>query len=245
MFPKPQPVSTWLRYPQFLTLGLVFFAVCLTSLPAWAGFVPPKNLGRPGNRQGAATRDGECGIPDSALKLTALVPISNIGLTTAAQPTFYWFMPRNSYKYQQFRLIRVEAGAETVVYETTTPLKDKSGLQQLRLPITPQTELALDQDYRWDISLICNPADPNSLIYANGWVRRIQPDAGLLTISDQSNLERLNTEYAEAGLWYDTLHLVLEQRQAQPNNPLWQRRWQELTQSEDVQLAGVAKLMGK
>uniref|UniRef100_B8HY23 DUF928 domain-containing protein n=1 Tax=Cyanothece sp. (strain PCC 7425 / ATCC 29141) TaxID=395961 RepID=B8HY23_CYAP4 len=217
-----------------LSLGLL-----LPAGTAWAGFIPPENLGRPGNREGAATRS-ECKT-DRKLPLTALVPLSNIGLTTDAYPTFYWYFPTdNTFKYWQFKLYRVDRGGsveETPLYQSAKqPFNGEVGLDSFSLPQSQGTGLDTDRDYRWEISLLCNPDEPDAVVFADGWIRRVTPSPNLETaLATAQPFERYDI-YAKAGLWYDALKSLMDLRQQQPNNPTLNSEWMELLQSQAVQL---------
>src|SRR5919199_1197826 len=66
------------------------------KLPTTWNFTPP-NRGIPVNRQGGASRGGEC------TQGTALVPASGFGATAAAYPTVFWYMPKSSASEVQLR----------------------------------------------------------------------------------------------------------------------------------------------
>jgi len=56
-------------------------------------FVTPSNLGAPGEREAAATRDRSCPNAEDKPPLTALIPATNIGLTLNARPIFWFYVP--------------------------------------------------------------------------------------------------------------------------------------------------------
>jgi hypothetical protein len=63
--------------------------------------VPVKTL--PGRRESGSVRRGSCISGDPAL-LALLLPPTNLGLTTAAHPQFFWYTPENTAQRTQFSL---------------------------------------------------------------------------------------------------------------------------------------------
>lgn len=212
--------------------GLLGLGLMLNAGLAWADFVPPSNLGRPGNREGAATR-GTCkfNLAEQQPGLTALIPPSNIGLTTAANPTVFWYLPKNNYQVGEMMLYKATETEQTLVDRTTFLLEGRSSLD--RFTWANQT-LALNQDYRWVLSLICDPAnpDPSQIVYVEGWIRRVDLAPNVqATLAKTQGLNRFQV-YAQSGLWYDALTVLAKQ----PPSPQVRQEWSKLLTSETVQL---------
>ncbi len=216
---------------SLLGLGLV-----LNAGLGFAQFSPPSNLGRPGNREGAATR-GTCKIAAAANEpgLTALTPKSNVGLTTAANPTVFWYLPKNNYQLGEMILYKAVASDQVMLDKTTFLLNERPTLDSFTW--ANQTLLP-DQDYRWVLSLICDPAnpDPSQIIYVEGWIRRIEAPAPVsAALTNAQGLNRFQI-YAQAGLWYDALKTLAKQ----PNSPQVQEQWSKLLAAESVQLTDLS-----
>lgn len=181
-----------------------------------------------------------------------------MGLTTTAHPTFHWYLPQHNYPLAHFAVYAPgePAGEETPIYQTVFKLSGQSGLAQLKLP--PEVTLpplAVGQDYRWELTLLCqasqnlledssgeiiDPSDPSAKLFVQGWIRRVIPDPNLAQqLTQASQLEQYNL-YAEAGLWYDALSVLIHLRQTQPQNPALANQWRELFESPSVQLQGIA-----
>lgn len=220
-------------------------AVLLNAGLSWAGFRPPANLSRPGNREGAATR-GTCKVETSATEpdLIALVPVSNIGLTTANRPTFYWYLPTNNYQALEFTLFQSRPeGGELQVYSQQLPLAGRPRLDSLTLDgkVPPLEE---GVDYRWTVSLICNPADPDpsQVRFAEGWVRRVpMPETLAQKLSKATPVEAYEL-LAAHGLWYDALNVLVKLRQQQPRDRKTNLLWTELMTSDAVGLSRLSNL---
>jgi len=223
--------------PHLLSWGLV--VVLLNAGVSWAGFTPPSNLSRPGNREGAATR-GACKVETSATEpdLTTLVPASNIGLTTANRPTFYWYLPANNYQVMEFTLFQSRPdGSQMEIYSQRFPLAGRPRLDSLTLDgkVPPLME---GVDYRWMVSLICNPADsdPSQIRFVEGWVQRVlMPEALGQQLAKATPVQRYEL-LAANGLWYDALKLLVDLRQQQPNDTATAVLWSELMTASGVGL---------
>lgn len=218
---------------------LVGLSVGLPSGLAGANFTPPSNLGRPGNREGAATR-GACKVEatENEPDLTAIVPVSNIGLTTATRPTLYWYLPSNNYQEIQFSLYQTKQdNTEALIYDTQLPLAGRPRLDSLTLDgkVAPLIE---GVDYRWVVSLICNPndPDPSQVRYVEGWVRRVTASPELSqSLKAATPMEQFDI-LAQNGLWYDALTTLVTLQQKQPNSSEAAAKWSELMNAQSVRL---------
>ncbi|MFN4066566.1 MAG: DUF928 domain-containing protein [Thermosynechococcus sp.] len=236
-----RPMFTSLRY--FIPWSLA--VLILNAGLSWAGFTPPKNLSRPGNREGAATR-GICKVQTAANEpdLTTLVPASNIGLTAANRPTFYWYLPANNYQALEFALFQTLAnGTQVQIYRQQFPMANRPRLDSITLAgdVPPLQE---GVDYRWTVSLICNSSDPDpsQIRFVEGWVQRVAlPKTLEKQLHQASSLQRYDL-LASNGLWYDALDALVKLRQAQPNDPKINTLWRELMTSEGVGLHRLSNL---
>ncbi len=212
--------------------GLFGLGLVLQTGLAWAQFTPPSGLGRPGNREGAATR-GTCKIDAAANEpgLTALIPQSNVGLTTSANPSVFWYLPKNNYQVGEMMLYKAVGADQVMVDKTTFLLAERPAVDSFTW--ANQT-LAVGQDYRWVLSLICDPAnpDPSQIIYVEGWIRRVEPPAPVAAaLANAQGLNRFQV-FAQAGFWYDALKVLAQQ----PNSPQVQAEWSKLLTADSVQL---------
>lgn len=92
--------------------------------------LPPK--GAPGKRADAGSRSG-CPVLDK--HLVALVPATNIGLTIAERPTFWFYVPYqpSAKSFGKFQLLNEQ---QKVIYETSTQLIGTPGIIGINLPKT-------------------------------------------------------------------------------------------------------------
>ena len=210
-----------------------------TALPGWAvKFKAPATLRRPGSRVGLATRGGNtlCSA-DSQRALTTLVPTTLYGQTLSGYPTFYWYMPnRNTYESARFDLYDATDANQKLVYRSQFQISGEAGIARLTLPAnTTISPLAVGKTYRWRVVLVC-PERPSRNIFAEGWVERVSPSAELKADLAAAALRDHGQVYAKAGLWYDMLKALADQRQAHIADTNLTEEWNNLMTSEVVAL---------
>ncbi|XHX79843.1 MAG: DUF928 domain-containing protein [Stenomitos frigidus ULC029] len=218
-----------------LLLGLVFCSLPLVAIAA--EFKPPQR-GLPGRREGGGTRNPLVCIQGSPSQLIALLPATNLGLTTAAYPRFFWFMPKSKAKLAEFTLFEVDAQGEdrAPLYKTTFSIDGTAGVASLSLPSNATLPpLAVGKDYRWSVSLVCSVSDRSRDITVDGWVQRVAIKADLakqLATAKPSDRVRL---YASNGIWFDTVTTLADQRYTNPKDAALTKSWAALLQSVQLQ----------
>ena len=198
-------------------------------------YQPPSlpNAAAPGSRRrGGASRTGSC--PAVAQPLTALVPTvkdSVWGLTTAANPTLWFYVPYvlNADRPAEFALLD---DRNQYVYQTTlaNAQTEATGIVEIALPSTVSLEVG--KPYRWALTVNCGA---DSSVFVIGGIQRVASPSGIYTDSAAS-LDRASL-YAENGIWFDALTLLAELKQSKPNDATIAAEWQSLLQSvtlEDV-----------
>ncbi|MEN9234475.1 MAG: DUF928 domain-containing protein [Gloeomargarita sp. DG02_3_bins_56] len=207
-----------------------------TAAVTVSGFVPPTR-GLPSNREGGSARGGLC--PASPQRLTALVPSSSLGLTVAARPSFFVYLPPTGNRPVELML----QDAQGKVLHVSEFQPKHTGIVRVDLP-SHAPELAVGQTYRWYFSIICDPNDSSASLHVGGWVQRIpfgdslRQQLAKAPVSDRPYL------YAKAGLWHETLAAFLELRQAQPANPHLQSDWLSLLQLQGLEQLAQAPVAG-
>jgi hypothetical protein len=226
-------VSPWLG----LLLGLF---LCSLPLIAMAAEFKPPRRGLPGRREGAGTRDPFVCVQGSS-QLTALLPGTNLGLTTAEYPRFFWFMPKTKAKFAEFTLSEVNEQREdrTPVYKSIFNIAGTPGVVSLALPShASMPPLVVGKDYHWSVSLICKEDDRSKDIRVDGWVQRVTINAALTKQLATAKLNDRVQIYANNGVWFDTVTTLAEQRCANPKDAALTTSWAELLKS--VQLGAIA-----
>ena len=198
----------------------------------------------PGRRQGAGSRGSglvEC-LPANSGSLVALLPDTNLGLTTAAYPRFFWSVPLTNAPLMEFTLYEVDAkqANRNLIYKTTFSITGEAGIASLSLPTDVNLPpLRLGQDYRWSVSLICNPTDRAQDITVDGWVQRVVPSSTFTQQLKQAKPRDRPAIYAQNGLWFNTVETLIDQRCARPQDTALAAGWAELLKS--VNLEAIAK----
>ncbi len=184
------------------------------------------------NRYGGAAR-GNCGIDGtSQLEMKTLLPDSNIGLTVAAQPTFFFLIPKTSATEAKFILLHENhENGDDIIYQKTLPLNGKGGVMSVTLP--PEAgALEVDKEYRYEVQVSCSSdGDESSNPRIDGSIKRVQPDADLARKLEKASPRDRVALYAEAGYWNSSLKTLADLRFANPNDPELKADWQELLES--------------
>lgn len=219
-----------------LFLGLLVCGYPILAL-ADSSFVVPKR-GLPGRREGGGTRG--C-IQSNPSRVIALLPDTNLGLTTAAYPRFFWYVPKTTARQAEFALYDVDESQvnRTLIYKTTFRITGTPGVASLTLPnnatIPP---LVVNQDYRWSLTLICNPSNDKANLNINGWVQRVAPSSELTNQLAKADPRNRVALYAQNGLWFDTLTTLAELRCARPKDASLATGWSSLL--KQVNLSAIA-----
>ncbi|MDM9380430.1 DUF928 domain-containing protein [Chlorogloeopsis sp. ULAP01] len=202
--------------------------------------IPVKKL--PARREAGSTRRGSCISGDPAL-LALLLPATNLGLTSAAYPRFFWYSPKNTALQTKFSLYKIDERSrqQTLLYNTTFKPSTEAGVTSLALPNQGKTPpLEINQTYYWTVSIICDLTDssPRSVISVDGWIQRVALTQNVTNQLQQLNPKERISIYAEQGLWFDTLSTVAELRACNPSDKNLSNLWINLLQqAELVELA--------
>lgn len=204
----------WLRQGAIAVLGAAMLIAAL--LPS----AMARNL--PGRRVAAGTR-GECLIAEPGqselLPLLALLPASNLSLTTQAQPEFFWFNPPMLGHGVLFQLHVVDADLKNpqLLYEREVQVGNRVGIHSLQLPTDGSVPpLAMGQLYRWSLTPLCSEDAERNLVWrVMGWVEPIAPPDKPLT----GTLEQQVVAAAKADRWLDAFSLLREATCTASPNP--------------------------
>lgn len=217
--------SSMTRLLSALALGVIL-SVEIAPMVAWAQEYVPPSRGLPGRREGGGTRGG---CAQTSIPLTALMPDSNFGRTTAIAPKLYWYVPDAGVENAEFVLLD-QFGNE--VYTATLPVAETEGVIELEIPAeNGESLLQQGEDYHWFFSLVCNPLDRSGDIFSEGWIQRVEPDAALNEqLATATPIEQVSI-YAQSGIWHDALSTVLDLRRNEPTNTTYETAWQNLLES--------------
>ncbi|WP_448560774.1 DUF928 domain-containing protein [Trichothermofontia sp.] len=194
------------------------------------------DLKAPGNLEGAAVRGG-CLVPKGEA-FHALVPPSQIGLTTAAHPTLMVAVPNalvttvdgNQPSHFVWLEVSLKDEQQRILSRSTFPLTPQPGIVSLPLPNSTPA-LVEGIPYQWIITAGCNLSDLTQRLPAigMGWIQRVAPLSPSPDVpippADQPQY------YAAVGIWYDAVSsLAALYRQ----HPEFAEDWQALLEAIDL-----------
>lgn len=156
----------------------------------------PKS-GAPISRLGGGTR----GSDKSTVNIQTLAP-EQVGLTTQATPTLYWYISSASPYPIEFTL-GIENDSEPLIEKKLPPVTS-AGIQTIKLSEL-NVQLKPGQEYRWSIALVTDAAQRSSDIFASATIRK---DESNISLNDVQKL-------VNAGFWYDVLQRLVEKKSPQ------------------------------
>lgn len=230
----PNLRSTVLPLSALLALALnVNGAQANTSILNTLQFQRPvrtAGTGAPGDRSDGGSRGDECIAAGTALD--ALVPMEQEneeiapdvvvpgpvhveGNTISSTPTLWFSLSQPiANGTMQFQLLSAD-GQELENY--SSQLSSTAGILPIELS---KTRLVTGDRYRWmmRIEVICPDNEFQSLA-VNGWINRVETPAEISDNVAGASLEEKAVLYAQAGLWYDALTMLMALYQTNPNDP--------------------------
>jgi hypothetical protein len=190
---------------------------------------PPPPTGRPGRRSDAGSRS--CG-EDAASTLSnlaepkpllSLVPIQNtasstvvFGKTTAAYPTFWFYVPYRSVFTATFVLQDQDGNP---VYESDVTLPQTAGILSLTLPETV-APLEAGKLYHWFFKLYCRSVSPPDA-FVDGWIQREALPSDWSQQLQTATPQQQVRFYAANGFWFEALTTAAELRRTNPADSTW------------------------
>jgi hypothetical protein len=202
---------------------------------------PPRDP-TPTNTVGGGTRSGgACPQDTTALapSVTPLMPATRQGLTLAAHPTFFVYVPQTS---AQKALFVLKDDNEDYYYQKTVSIPRTAGIVSFKLPADAPA-IQIGKSYQWSFVMICGESVRPDSPMVNGRIERIAANPGL---SSQLNtllpLERAAL-YGKDGIWYDTLTILAELKRSQPNDVTLVANWQGLLTSVGLEAIATKPLL--
>ncbi len=233
-----------------------------TNIIRMVNFEPPAGQGAPDSTAAGASRTScpsqNLSEQKPALSLKALVPSTTQQLPTVKEhPSLFIYIPPTS-RSAIFFQIKDEQG--TIIYQSLQAIDAPEGqILPLNMPENSPL-LEIGQNYQWSVFLLCK-YDPVAIDYdvesleesydlmnepwVIGSITRIESPANLSSKQDQIISQELVAEYAQNGLWFETLASLYELIQEQPNNSELKEAWQELLKSQGIEETITEANLGK
>ncbi|HIK17547.1 MAG TPA: DUF928 domain-containing protein [Leptolyngbyaceae cyanobacterium M33_DOE_097] len=239
---KKRPLN-FLGFSLSALLLSTFVMMVADIAVAGSKFRPPRS-GAPGNREAGAARSDTCASTANSSGLTALLPTSNLGLTTKAFPTFFAYLPPNNAQRAEFRLVEEESGKEVFTGQVQMPkanaanaaYRHKASVVKMSLPKTGSSEgLKAGKSYLWAMMLVCNAQNRAEDIVVTGVVQRVDDNyVKTLDAETKQKLASVNTVppqekpsiYGSAGIWNDMLADTAALMQKNPAT--YSEEWKDL-----------------
>ncbi|HEY9872510.1 MAG TPA: DUF928 domain-containing protein [Candidatus Obscuribacterales bacterium] len=184
--------------------------------------------GLPGRRVDGGTRRGNCVL--GTKRLTALIPESNLGLTVAGYPTFFFYMPQTATPKPVEFVLQDEN--DNQLYQTTFTTTGDSGIINLQLPDSATLPpLKTGKKYHWYFSVLCNPQNRADDVVVEGWTQKVALNPVLARKLEKASLEERAALYISENHWHEALVTLAELRRDRPDDSAIAEQWAKLLQS--------------
>jgi hypothetical protein len=201
-----------------LSLGV---GISLLEIPPAAAQTPrirykPKTKRPPlTHSEAGGTRNGGA---DNLVYLTALVSEEISPQTTKARPSFAWYLHNPKGKAVTLEFALIDPGISKPLYRTTLKT-DTKGLIAFQMPGSAP-ELQKDKAYRWTLIVVNDPKRTGLNQRLNGGIQRVDRPTSIPELTAKSPIDQ-TIAYAEAGIWYDAIHLASQTRQTPDAREIW------------------------
>jgi hypothetical protein len=174
-----------------------------------------------------------CGLAEPATEnksVKAIIPVTNIGLTVTPHPSIFVYVPQTSAEKGFFSIQDEESN---YFYQTTITLPKQSGVIEVPLP-SEVPALEVGKNYKWSLGVICSQyLEPDSP-FVTGWIRRVEPNKNIASISQSQISLNTVTKLAANGVWYDTISGIVNLRKLHQHNRNLEVSWQRLLESAEL-----------
>lgn len=182
----------------------------------------PQTPPDPDTTPGGGLNPSNSSCKQTKQQLTALIPPRNVGLTTSARPTFWFYIPyiREDIKRGEFVILTQDE--KNVIYETTFQLSQIPGIVSISIPLASESALEESKTYRWFLRIYCNKSRTNRAdLVVDGSVKRVEMTA---------ETERL-INAASPDIWYDSLTHLGNVLLTSPQDEKVKNDWDKLLES--------------
>jgi hypothetical protein len=174
------------------------------------------------------------------IRLTALIPESNVAITVAKHPTFFFYIPDANLALVKHVELVISDQNRQVVYQKTVKLKSRDTIVSVALSDSPSLPpLDVGKSYNWSFSVAFDEIDRSDESYVTGWIKRISLDSKLQHKLNTALPQQKPAIYATNGLWYDALASLAKLRCSYPDHANFSSDWESLLQQ--VGLPEIAK----
>ncbi|MEL7050854.1 MAG: DUF928 domain-containing protein [Cyanobacteria bacterium J06634_6] len=203
------------------------------SAPAFANDTAPElREGLPGRRISGGSRSPSTTCVSAVSQpVIALMPKNNLGKTIAERPTFWFSLPAiNQNRLIEFGLYDSEG---ELLFQKTLTATGEAGLTHLSMPETA-APLDINRDYRWYLSVVCDPQSRAEDLTVTGWVRRVEASTHLLEQLATLTPEEQISLYEASDLWFDALTALSTLHHGNSADDSTEQQWVTLLQTIDL-----------
>lgn len=183
---------------MFIFLSSSYFSQAKSNR-ANQGYVPPNK----DRKQQKATSSGSRGCSNESIDIISLAPTDRPPVTISANPNFLFLVKEKPNLPVHFSLVK--PGVDRPIWQKELTV-ERSGILSVS---TPQNiNLDVDQEYVWNLKVICNPRRPAENWYIRAVIKRIAPTANVA-----QRLATANSKFEKAvilannGIWYDAISI--------------------------------------
>jgi hypothetical protein len=168
-----------------------------------------------------------CGGFRPSILLTALIPQSTIGMTTAEYPTIFLYIPDADLEGVTGELVLSNENEEEV-YRKVVRLKATDSIIGIDLSGSPPLEVG--KSYSWAFSIIFDERDRSADSGVVGWIKRVELNSQVKHKLDTALPQEKPSIYATNGIWYEALTNLAKLRCSSPNDAALASAWESLLQ---------------
>lgn len=175
-------------------------------------FQPRRRDTPQGPTTSTGTRSGSCLNPVGANPgFAGLGPQFEAGLTSSSRPEFVWYMPASEQPFPiEFRLLTFDDADRPILLHSEAQFTYTAGFMTYQLPESSPA-LEVGRQYYWQVIVNCNPNRPSRALVSTLQFEVVTPSA---VLNDALAIATTNVDlaiaYANDGLWYDALALVID-----------------------------------
>lgn len=170
-------------------------------------------------------------LPDN--KLSSQPSIDVLGLTTDERPTFWFYLPYTKDMANFSAEFILQDSDDNQVYQQAITLPTTPEIISVNLPSTVMP-LKVNKNYHWFFVVNCS-GEENVPIYVEGDIQRINLNPSLVADLATATQRDKVAIYAENGIWFDALTLLVKLRQEHPDDASLVSDWFSLLDSINVE----------
>lgn len=175
-----------------------------------------------------------CDSYEPPIGLTALMPSSNIGVTLADYPTFFFYIPDVNLEGVEGEFILKNQDHQTI-YKEIVALTAGDSIVRVELTPTPALPpLEVGKSYYWIFTILLDKVDRSGNTDVAGWIKRVEPNSLIKNQLVAATDKAQPGIYASNGIWYEAVTSLANLRCASPNDQTILSNWKSLLQQVEL-----------